>query len=264
MELGIKGRKALVTGGASGIGRAVALDLARHGVRVHFTSRDSAAGLDLEQQLGGRDAGHRFWHIDISAEEKCDSLMSSLADDGITPDILVNNVGDTLGVVDPMCGLSAWRSVYRLNLEVHIQVVEAVVPSMIEKQWGRIVNITAGAALENSGPVPYCSMKAAYTAYTRSMARVLAPDGIVMSAVLPGVVLTESGHWQAVLRERPEHAASYLAERTVLGRFGQPDEIAPFVSLLCSDLATFAVGAIVPVEGGQARHYFAGNRESYL
>jgi NAD(P)-dependent dehydrogenase (short-subunit alcohol dehydrogenase family) len=144
-----------------------------------------------------------------------------------------------------------------------VEMNNAALPHMIGQRWGRIVNITAGAGLENSGPVPYSAIKSAYTAYTRSMARVVAPDGVVMSAVLPGVVLTEEGHWQNVLNERPEHAAKYLEERTVLKRFGKPEEIAPFVAVLCSNLASFAVGSIFPVEGGQARHFFAGNLEAF-
>jgi NAD(P)-dependent dehydrogenase (short-subunit alcohol dehydrogenase family) len=95
------------------------------------------------------------------------------------------------------------------------------------------------------------------------MARVLAPFGVVMSAILPGVVITEDGHWSKVILERPEHALKYLEERTVLKRFGLPQEISPFVLLLSSELASFAVGSIVPVEGGQARHFFAGNLESF-
>ena len=173
-------------------------------------------------------------------------------------------MGDTLGVTDHFCSLDDWRKVYRLNMEVHVEYVNLFTPGMISRKWGRVVNITAGAALENSGPVPYCSFKAAYTAYTRSMARVLAETGVVMSAVLPGVVFTEKGHWQEVLKTRPEHAEKYLQERTTLKRFGTPDEISPMVVFLASELASFCVGSIVPVEGGQARHYFAGNRESYI
>jgi len=101
-------------------------------------------------------------------------------------------------------------------------------------------------------------MKAAYTAYTRSTSRVLALEktGIVMSAVLPGVVITEQGHWAQVLKDRPEHAEKYLEDRTVLKRFGVPDEISPMVTLLCSEHASFCIGTIIPVEGGQARHFF--------
>jgi NAD(P)-dependent dehydrogenase (short-subunit alcohol dehydrogenase family) len=252
-----------VTGGATGIGRAVVLGLAEEGVRVFFTTRREEAGRLLQRHLESRGLDVFPIIIDVTTNEGPVVAFSQLDSAGFQPDILVNNVGDTLGIVDPECGVEEWRSLYRLNLETHVELVNLVLPHMKAMRWGRIVNITAGAALENSGPVPYSSMKAAYTAYTRSMARVLAPSGIVMSAVLPGVVLTEDGHWSTVLDERPEHASRYLEERTTLKRFGRPDEISPFVVLLASELASFAVGSIVPVEGGQARHFFAGNLESY-
>jgi 2-hydroxycyclohexanecarboxyl-CoA dehydrogenase len=136
-------------------------------------------------------------------------------------------------------------------------------PGMMKNGWGRIVNISANASLENSGPVPYCAIKAAYTAYSRSMARVLAKSGVVMSAVLPGVVITEKGHWQNILKTNPEHAEKYLLERTPMERFGKTDEISPFVALLCSQLASFAVGSIHAIDGGQARHYYSGNLDAF-
>jgi 3-oxoacyl-[acyl-carrier protein] reductase len=263
LDLKIKDKKAFVTGGATGIGASVVTDLANEGVLVAFTSRNKKSGLALLDSLGGKSSGHIFKHVDISKPNNPKKILESLKDIDFQPDILINNVGDTLGVIDPECGLEDWKLVYRLNLEVHIELVNLVIPYMKKNSWGRIINITAGAGLENSGPVPYSSIKAAYTAYTRSMARVLAPFGIVMSAVLPGVVLTEGGHWSQVLRERPNHATKYLEERTVLKRFGRPDEISPFVLILASELASFAVGSIVPIEGGQARHFFAGNLEAY-
>lgn len=263
MDLKIIGKRALVTGGASGIGKSIVKGLAAEGALVAFTSRNSKRGIDLLEELGGPESGHMYINLDISEMNAPGELISNLNKLNFEPDILINNIGDTLGIVDPECSISDWQSVYRLNLEVHVELVNLVIPYMKNKSWGRIVNITAGAALENSGPVPYSSMKAAYTAYTRSMARVLAPTGIVMSAVLPGVVLTEDGHWANVLKERPDHAEKYLAERTSLKRFGTPEEITPFVLLLSSELASFAVGSIVPVEGGQARHFFAGNLESF-
>jgi 3-oxoacyl-[acyl-carrier protein] reductase len=234
--------------------------LADEGVRVAFTSRSQASLDETLRLLGGAESGHVPILIDVTEDGGPEQVARILSSVMPHVDIVVNNVGDTLGITDPLCSAADWRRVYRLNLEVHVEMNNLFIPGMRERGWGRIVNITAGAALENSGPVPYCSMKAAYTAYTRSMARVLAPDGVVMSAVLPGVVLTEEGHWQAVLRDRPAHAEQYLEERTVLKRFGHPEEVAPMVVFLCSDLASFCVGSIVPVEGGQARHYFAGNR----
>ena len=95
------------------------------------------------------------------------------------------------------------------------------------------------------------------------MARVLAKTGVVMSAVLPGVVITEQGHWQNVLKNNPEHAERYLKERTPIERFGTAEEISPFVALLCSEKASFAVGSIHAIYGGQARHYYSGNLSAF-
>jgi 3-oxoacyl-[acyl-carrier protein] reductase len=254
MQLNLNGKKALVTGGSNGIGKAIVKELAQNGVSVAFTSRKQERIDQLLTELGSDQ--HFGCKIDL-VEESGPQELKKLLDQHFGPiDIVVNNIGDTLSITDPLCPLSDWKKVYRLNLEVHVEIVNLFLPHMLSQKWGRIVNITAGAALENSGPVPYCSMKAAYTAYTRSMARVLAPQNVVMSAVLPGVVLTEDGHWQKVLNERPEHAENYLKERTSLKRFGKPEEISPMVVFLCSDLASFCQGSIVPVEGGQARHYF--------
>ncbi len=256
MELNLKGKKALVTGGSNGIGKAIVKALASEGVTVAFTSRKQYRIDSLLSEMEEEGLSHLGVQVDISEEAGPSRVKAVLEEKFGEVDILVNNVGDTLSIVDPYCSLSDWKRIYRLNLEVHVELVNLFLPHMLKQRWGRIVNITAGAALENSGPVPYCSMKAAYTAYTRSMARVLAPENVVMTAVLPGVVLTEEGHWQKVLEDRPNHAKKYLSERTSLKRFGLPEEISPMVVFLCSDAASFCQGSIVPVEGGQARHYF--------
>lgn len=256
MELGLKGKKALVTGGATGIGEAICVELAKEGVQVALTSRKRESLERTLAKLGGNQQGHHGIVTDITLEGEPQRVGQQVLQQFGEPDIVVNNVGDTLGITDPLCPISDWRKVFRLNLEVHVEINNCFIPTMRRKKWGRIVNISAGASMENSGPVPYCAIKAAYTAYSRSMARVLAPDNIVMSAVLPGVVFTEHGHWAEVMRTRPEHAEKYLAERTVLKRFGTPEEISPMVALLCSEKASFCIGSIVPVEGGQARHYF--------
>lgn len=257
LELGIKGKRALITGGAHGIGKAIVHQLLQAGVKVAFTSRKQSHIDALLEEASDVDRGSLYGvEIDLVEEGKPGELKKQLDQHFGPIDIVVNNIGDTLGILDPLCSLQDWRKVYRLNLEVHVETINCFLPHMMNQKWGRVVNITAGAAMENSGPVPYCSIKAAYTAYTRSMGRVLAPSNIVMSAVLPGVVLTEHGHWQKVLQERPEHAENYLKERTVLKRFGKPEEISPMVVLLCSELASFCQGSIIPVEGGQARHYF--------
>ena len=258
MDMGIAGKTALVTGGCTGIGKAVAVSLVQEGANVVVTSRKQDRITKTVEELKKYGDKHYGILSDISNPEEPSRVVKEVLAKSGDINIVVNNVGDTLNILDPLCSLEDWDKLFRLILGVAIEINNLVIPLMTEKKWGRIVNITAGASMENSGPVPYCALKAAYTAYTRSLARVLALEqtGIVMSAVLPGVVLTEEGHWATVLKERPDHADKYLEERTVLKRFGQSEEISPMVTLLCSDQASFCIGSIIPVEGGQAKHYF--------
>ena len=135
------------------------------------------------------------------------------------------------------------------------------IPHMKNQDWGRILNITSLAGLENSGPVTYCVAKAALTSYTRTMGRILATESknVVMSALMPGVVLTEEGYWNDILKENPQHAEKYLQERCPLGRLGETREISPMAVLMCSERASFMHGAIVPVDAGQSKHFMYFN-----
>lgn len=119
------------------------------------------------------------------------------------------------------------------------------------------MNITSVAGQENSGPVPFSPAKAALYAYSRSMGRVLAgeAEGVVMSAVFPGVVATDGGHWDTILKTDPARAQRYLKERVPAKRFGTEREVANTVAFFCSALVSFSHGAITPVDGRHAKHY---------
>lgn len=258
MNLGIENKKALITGGATGIGKATAFELVREGVNVAITSRDHEKVTKVIEELNKILPGNYAIGRDITEEGAPKDIITELTENFGNIDILINNAGSTLDILDPHCSIEDWRRIYRLGFEIVVELNNLVIPSMKKNNWGRIINITSLAGLENSGPVTYCATKAALTAYTRSMARVLATEnsGIVMSAFIPGVVLTEEGHWQNILKTNPAHAEKYLRERTVLNRFGRPEEISPFIAMLCSEQASFAVGTIMPIDGGQSRQYF--------
>jgi|MDTB01.3.fsa_nt_gb 3-oxoacyl-[acyl-carrier protein] reductase len=256
MNLGIKGKRALVTGGATGIGKAIVHDLAKEGVKVVFTSRREEDLKKTLEEIGGKAEGHLSIKVDQLEQDASKVLASQIWKEFGELDIVVNNIGSNLNITDPLCSIDDWRKVFRMNLEVHIEINNLFIPYMKKQKWGRILNISAGSAMENNGPVTYCSIKAALTAYSRCMGRVLATDGIVMSALQPGVVVTERGHWGGLHKADSEHAKKYINERTVLKRFGEAEEISPMALLLCSELASFCQGAIVPVDGGQAKHYF--------
>lgn len=255
MEFGISRRRALVTGAGRGIGSAIAKALWGEGVIVAAVSRSRSDLDELVDQMGGSGVGHIGVALDLMPDEGPEMLLSSLADFGPI-DIVIHNVGGTLGVTDPFCVVQDWRRVFRFNFEIAAQLNQRLVPAMQDRKWGRVVHISSISAMENHGPVTYCAAKAALTAYTRSLGGVVAPDGVVVSAVLPGAVFTEGGYWEQAMAERPEHVRKFLADRQRIGRFGRVEEIADFVCYLCSEHASFNTGSIVPVDGGQGRGYF--------
>ncbi len=257
MELGLQGKRAIVTASGRGIGRAIALALAKEGVKVVVVARTASDIQNVVNMMGGNSKGHLGVAMDLMAENSANELMSKLQKVSWGPvDIVVHNLGGTLDIRDPFCTVEEWRKVYRLNFEVAVELNRLLIPLMQQRKWGRAVHISSISAMENHGPVTYCAFKAALTAYTRSMGGVVAPDGVVMSAVLPGAVFTEKGYWDITSKENPQHVHKYLTERQRIGRFGQPEEIANYVTYLCSPLASFNTGSIVPIDGGQGRGYF--------
>jgi NAD(P)-dependent dehydrogenase (short-subunit alcohol dehydrogenase family) len=259
MNLGIENKYALITGGANGIGEGITESLAKEGVNVIYTSRDQMALDRMKNQLAKYHISAHGILIDFLEDGWLRKLHLAISTYEI--DILVNNAGHNFNITDPYCPIEDWRKVMELNFEIPVQICNLVIPIMKRKGWGRIVNITSVAGLENSGPVTYGVSKAALTVYTRTMGRILATEAkdVVMTAVFPGVVITKGGHWDKVLQTNPQHAESYLRERCPLGRFGKVDEISPVVVFYCSNFASFSHGAIIPVDAGQAKNYMYFN-----
>lgn len=259
MELGIKGKKCLVTGGSNGIGAEISRALLNEGCIVTGTSRCSADAFihSLPEHL-------RVNFSSIQAElSDLEGITSFAGSNDFKYDILINNAGHTLDIRDPHCSFDDWTKVLNLNFLSCVQMVNVVTPYMRSSGWGRIVNITSCAGLENSGPVTFTTSKAALTAYTRSMGRVLAMEapGVVMTALYPGVIVTPGGHWDNVLRNNPKHAEKYISERCPLGRFGEIKEFVPSVLFFCSQHASFAHGSIIGIDGGQSKHFCQYNYE---
>jgi 3-oxoacyl-[acyl-carrier protein] reductase len=254
MDLGIARRGAVVTGASRGIGRATALLLAAEGARVAICARTESDVEAVLAECGGRAAGHRGYVLDLSAPAGPVELVHRLADFGDV-DILVHNLGGTLGVNDPLAAPERWRDVFRLNLEVAIELNGLLVPAMASRAWGRVVTVLSLGAREHAGTIAYGTAKAALAAYTRGLARNVGRDGVVVSAVTPGAVLTEDGHWANQTRTNPERVAAYLAAETIRGRFIEPREVAAVIAFLCSEPASACGGTFIGVDAGQGRSF---------
>lgn len=252
MHLGLSGKTALVTGAGRGIGWAIAQTLAKEGCQVVAVSRSFPlmdTGGALQQDP------HHLLVLDLAKTDSSQDLLEVLKERGLHPDIVVNNLGGTIANTTPLGSIQNWRDSYRLNLEVAIEINSLFLSHLREQRWGRIVHLASISALETQGHPTYCAMKAALMAYTRSLGRTLSAEGIAVSAVLPGAVMTEGGYWENAQNEQPKHVENFLKERMAIGRFGTPNEIAGFVTFLCSDWGSFVAGSSFLVDGGQGRSF---------
>lgn len=244
-------RKALITGGGRGIGAAIARELAANGILVTVASRKSDTLESLMQELPGE--RHRSYEIDLQSEKEILPFLQYVQNEGF--DIVVNNAGGNLGITNPIDDYQSFKKVLDFNLGLAVDINARALPGMINKKWGRITHISSISALENQGPPQYCAAKAALNAYIRSVGRFVAADGVVVTGVMPGAVMTAGGYWDEVMQQRPEHAENFLRDRMAIKRFGDVKEISALVAFLVSDYSSFMTGSIVLADGGQGRSF---------
>ncbi len=257
MIIDLSGKTALVTGGANGLGKGIAQALSNANANVIITSRSNKNITDTMKVLNEKSYGY---NLDLTKSKNLDTLYSKIKKKYKKVDILVNNIGHTLNIKDPFAPIQDWAKVLELNFLTAVNVNNKFIKDMKKTNWGRIINITSIAGLEISGPSTFNVSKAALTAYTRSVGRQLAVEkrNIVMTAVAPGIIPTENGHWNKK-NINSKHAKNYLKNRTALGRFGTIDELTSVVVFLSSDNASFFHGSIIQPDGGQSRQYMSFN-----
>lgn len=254
MDLGLRGKAAVVTGSSRGLGRAIAIELGREGCRVCLCARGQSA---LEEAAAAvREVGGEAIAVvtDVTSEAGIREVIDrALAGFGRI-DILVNNVGGSTGGTFQETSEAEWQAAIELNLLSAVRASRLVVPHMRERGSGVIVNITSIYGREWGGSRPtYVAAKAAEIGMTKALARELAPLGIRVNSVAPGSILFPGGGWEHRMRENPEAIAAFVRQDMPLGRFGHPEEIGRVVAFVASEAASLIVGACINVDGGQSR-----------
>jgi 3-oxoacyl-[acyl-carrier protein] reductase len=241
----LTGRIALVTGASQGIGRAIALELARQGAKVALAARNETklAGVAAEIVAAGGQAG--AFALDVASEESIKTGAKAVLDKYGKVEILVNNAGITRDDLAMKMKRADWDDVLATNLTGAFLLTQAVMRPMMKSRWGRIVNITSVVGRTGqTGQVNYAASKAGMIGMTRSLARELASRGITVNAVAPGYIETAMTH---VLSE--ELVKQMLAS-IPLGRAGSDQDIANAVAFLASDAASYITGHVLDVNGG--------------
>jgi 3-oxoacyl-[acyl-carrier protein] reductase len=241
-------RVVIVTGASRGIGRGIALELAKRGAKVVVNYNQSAAGADevVDQiKTGGGEA--LAVQADVSDEEQANTLVKTTTDTYGQIDILVNNAGTTRDNLVMRMPVDDFDAVIQTNLRSTWLCSKAVVRPMMRKRYGRIINITSiSGVMGNAGQSNYSASKAGIIGLTKSLAREVASRNITVNAVAPGYVLTD------LTKDLPEEITGSLLALIPLGRWAEIAEVAYATAFLASDEAAYITGQVLAVDGGMA------------
>jgi 3-oxoacyl-[acyl-carrier protein] reductase len=246
MDLELKGRTALVTGASAGIGRGIAKALAAEGVRLAVTARRKDKLETLAREAG---APMAIIEQDFMAEGSPQRIAEAAVKALGQVDILVNNAGGSRAFkLD--ASEQQWEEALTLNFTRQRQLAHALLPGMIERQWGRIVNITGKS--EPEGINGAFAAKAAMHAWAKGLSREVGKFGITVNSIPPGRIMSE----QIERNYTPEYRQWQAEHEIPMARYGEPEDIAALVCFLASPRAGYITGAVIPVDGGLRRYQF--------
>lgn len=248
METGLQGKVAIVTGGSRGIGRSIALHLAAEGVSIAVNYHERADAAErVAAEIGEAGGAAIAVRADVGSERDVATLVERTVQEFGGLDILVNNAGisggrNEVAAVTP----GIWRRVMAVDLDGVYLCSRAAIPQLRARGGGRIVNVAARVGLAGiAGFAPYAAAKGGVIAFTKSLAKELAKDGITVNAVVPGATRTDFISF--LTREQVEAAAKTIPA----GRIGEPDDVARLVVFLASSQSGYITGEAIGVLGGQ-------------
>jgi 3-oxoacyl-[acyl-carrier protein] reductase len=261
VDLGLKDRVAIVTGGSQGIGRSIARRLADEGAQVVLCAR-RPAGLDATVDEITASGGTALAIVaDVTNAVDCTAVVERTLERFDRVDVLVNNVGK--GSPKPLLDLTDddWRQSLELNLLGAVRLSSRCLPHMRRNHWGRIVNISSRVGREPDPYfAPYAAAKAALINYSKSLANAFSGENVLTNCIVPGLIRSEAvdqaaqNSAEATAQTVESVMAEMLRRRPIpAGRLGEPDDVAGLVAFLASDLASWITGACISVDGGMVR-----------
>jgi 3-oxoacyl-[acyl-carrier protein] reductase len=240
-------RTAIVTGGAKGIGKAISARLARDGFAVAIADADEKAAAATAAEIGESAFGAG---VDVSDPSSVKRMVSTVLEENGSIDVLVNNAG-IAGMSVPVHEYpeDEWRRVLSVDLDGVFYCCKAVLPHMLAKNAGRIVNIASISGKEgNPNMSAYASAKAGVIGFTKALGKEVATKGIYVNCITPAVIETE------ILKQVTPETVNYMVSKIPMGRVGQPREVAALVSWLASEECSFTTAAVFDLSGGRATY----------
>jgi 3-oxoacyl-[acyl-carrier protein] reductase len=243
----VKGLTALVTGAASGMGRATARVFAAEGANVAVTDVSANGAKAIADEIAASGGAAKAWRLDVADPKAIETVVGEIAAHFGALDIIVNNAGISVRVpIDDPTYDEAWARAIAVMLTAHPRIIRAALPHLRKSKCPRIVNIASTDALGATAlHSPYSAAKGGVASLTRSLAVELGREGITVNCICPGPIRTAITD-----RISEEHKTIYAKRRTALGRYGDAEEVAHMTLSLCLPAASFLTGAVIAVDGG--------------
>lgn len=258
MDLNLRNKFALVTGGTHGIGRAVAMGLADEGCNVAICARNKDRMGKTVSELKAKGVDSIGISADVMIKSDIENVMKTVIARWGTIHILINNVGGGgrwgSEIVEETKE-DVWLDVYNKNALAAIRFTTMVIPFMRRQKWGRVVTITSIFGREGGGRPWFSMAKSAETSLMKALAlkHYLSKDGITFNSVAPGAIMIPDTGWEREYKEKRKEVDEFINRELPLGRFGTPEEVANVVVFMCSEKASLLNGASIPVDGSQSR-----------
>ncbi len=256
MELSLKGKVALVTGGTHGIGKAIAIAFADESCKVAVCSRTQSRIDETISILKGKNVDCLGIQADVMNKTDIKMVIDEVIAKFGTIHILANSVGGGgrwgSDIVEETKE-EVYSEVYEKNALAAIRFTTLTIPYMRKQKWGRVVTITSIYGKEAGGRPWFAMAKTAETAFMKALSikHYLAKDNITFNSVAPGAIMIPNTGWEAVTDEKIKENTSFLENNVPVERFGKPEEVAVLVTFLCSENAAFINGTSIPIDGGQ-------------
>lgn len=251
MDMQLINKTALVTGASQGIGRAIAKGLAAEGVQTCIVARRGKLLEELSAEIvanGGRKPA--IVEIDVM-EADAPVRLARAAEQALGKiDILINSAGGSKPAIHVDAPDNAWEESMTLNFVRVRQLTHAVLPGMVQRKWGRIINISGKS--EPEALIAATPTKAAIHAWSKGLSREVGPHGITVNCIPPGRIMSE----QIRRKYSPEFRAEQSAKEIPVGRYGEPEELAVLAVFLASPVAAYITGTVMPVDGGLRKYAF--------
>ena len=249
MKLKIKNKTALIIGASKNIGKNICIALAKGKVSLIMIARSKEKLIKLKKEVDKYSTQNSIIQIDLSIKSNIHKLIKKVSRKHKKIDIIIHNLGGSLGIKDPFSSSSKWQKVWNMNLGYSIDINNYFIPKMIKNKWGRIVHISSAITTSFDGYSPYASAMCVLEGYIKSVSKVVSKNDVIINGIAPGLIDKEEGYFNYLKHNNVSELNKYYRNRLPIHRMCTQGEVSNTIVFLCSDLSSYLPGVIIKQDG---------------